>query len=105
MDLLYNQQQRALSKNSPSKFSWRAIASVYNNVTNRSVDGRTLYAEFTRKYDKNSSTFDKVVANFDEDGIELKAREEETAGKANSSNPQATVNRMAKRASSKLLKK
>lgn len=105
MDLLYNQQNRALSKGSPSSFSWRAIASMYKDITNRNIDGRTLYAEFTRKYDTNKSMFDKVIANFDENGIRLKTRDEERADGADANDAQKTVDSMAKRASSKLLNK
>lgn len=105
MDLLYNQQNRALSKGSPSSFSWRAISSMYNQVTNRQVDARTLYNEFARKYDKNKPVFDKVVANFDENGVRLKTRDEERADGADTNDAQKTVDSMAKRASANLLKK
>lgn len=105
MDLLYNQQNRALSKGSPASFSWRAISSMYRDVTGRNVDGRTLYAEFTRKYDTNKAMFDKVVANFDENGVRLKTHDEERADGADANDSQKTVDSMAKRASQKLLKK
>ena len=78
---------------------------MYNDISNRNVDARTLYAEFTRKYDKNKPVFDKVIANFDENGVRLKTREEERADGADTNNAQQTVDRMAKRASAKLLNK
>jgi hypothetical protein len=105
LDLLYNQQQRALSKGSPSSFSWRAISSMYKDVTKRNIDGRNLYREFIRKYDANKPLFDKVVANFDENGVRLKTRDEQRADGANANDSQKTVDSMAKRASAKLLNK
>lgn len=105
MDLLYNQQSRAISKDSPASFSWRAIASMYNDITNRSTDHRTIYSEFKRKYDKNKTAIDKVVANFDQDSVTLKTGDEKKSQKADTDQGKKTIDRMAKRASANLLKK
>lgn len=78
---------------------------MYSQVANRNVDARTLYNEFTRKYDKNKPVFDKVVANFDENGVRLKTRDEERADGADTNDAQKTVDSMAKRASQKMLNK
>jgi hypothetical protein len=78
---------------------------MYSQVSNRKVDARTLYNEFVRKYDKNKPVFDKVVANFDENGVRLKTRDEERADGADANDAQKTVDSMAKRASANLLKK
>lgn len=78
---------------------------MYSQVANRQIDARTLYNEFARKYDANKAVFDKVVANFDENGVRLKTRDEESADGADTNDAQKTVDSMAKRASSKLLKK
>lgn len=105
MDLLYNQQNRALSKGSPASFSWRAIASMYSQISNRNVDSRTIYNEFKRKYDTNQLVFDKVVANFDENGVRLKTQDDERADGSDTNDAQKTVDSMAKRASQKMLNK
>ena len=78
---------------------------MYNQVSNRNVDARTLYAEFTRKYDKNKAVFDKVVANFDGDGVKLKTGQDELEGGADTNDAQKTVDSMAKKAAKNLLKK
>lgn len=78
---------------------------MYRDITNRNVDGRTLYAEFERKYNKNKEVFDRVVANFDQNGVQLKASEEEETANADADAAKKVVNSMAKRASTKLLKK
>lgn len=78
---------------------------MYSHVANRQIDGNTLYNEFKRKYEANKPVFDKVVANFDENGVRLKTRGEEQAGGADTNDAQKTVDSMAKRASTKLLKK
>lgn len=105
MDLLGNQQARALSKSSPSSLSWRAISSLYKDITGRNVDGRILYTEFKRKYEPNKPAYDKFVSNFDENGITLNTGEDDLEGGDDTNNAQKTVDRTAKRASQKLLKK
>lgn len=85
--------------------SWRAVSSMYRAITNRNVDGRSLYAEFERKYNKNKELFDKIIANFDQNGVQLKAGEETQQANADADAAKKTVNSMAKRASTKMLKK
>lgn len=78
---------------------------MYNDVSERNINGRILYSEFVRKYEKNKELFDKVVANFDQHGLRLKTQEEDSAVAADKQRAKNTVDRTAKRASSKLLKK
>ena len=49
--------------------------------------------------------FDKVIARFDKNGVDLKTGEEEINGTSNTDTAKNTVDSMAKRASAKLLKK
>ncbi len=78
---------------------------MYRDVSGRNIDGKNLYNEFKRKYEANKPTFDKVVANFDENGVTLKTGEEEVAGGADTNNAQQTVMGMAKKAAKNFLKK
>lgn len=91
---------------SPSSFSWRAIASMLTKMTNRNVDGNALYKEFKRKFDANQNMFSNLVNNFDENGIVLKTdNTQDPAQGGDLDKSKAAVNSSAKRASSKLLNK
>jgi hypothetical protein len=78
---------------------------MYRDLTGRNIDGQNLYAEFERKYNKNKESFDKIIGNFDQNGVELKAAEEEEVANPEKASAKKKVDSMAKRASTKLLKK
>ena len=78
---------------------------MYRDLTGRNIDGRNLYAEFERKYDKNKAAFDKIIANFDKNGVQLKSAEEEEVVNPEKAAAKKKVDSMAKRASTKMLKK
>lgn len=78
---------------------------MYSKITNRNVDPRIIYNEFTRKYENDKEVFDKVISRFDQNGVTLKTREDEIQGGAETGDAQKTVDSMAKRASAKLLSK